>query len=336
MLPVLIDEDTTDLLAVVRRKLRSWLDEEIDSEFLEALLRKQRLLVIVDRLSERQRATQDHVRTIHGSHAFHALLVTARYPLGFEAGGAVAIYPQPLGSETLLFLMTSLLQEPENRAIFPSMESQLELGRKLSRLIRVGGQEVPLTPLLVKLYVNKAIELAQREGGEEELPKSVPDVYFAYLRGVNPQGDGVINRVGDEEMLQVAELLGRQAVDKDFVPREFAKSAARTRLEAQGLGGAGKPDALQRLVSNGVLVERKRGTDDFLRFLLDPVAEFLAAMSWARRCAGSSEEWDALRDQVAQRGAQASGFATALALVCEAYAGLYGWACGATSTRHIP
>ena len=327
MLPVLVDEDTDDLRAVVKRKLTSWLQEEIGDEFLDALLRKQRVLVIVDRVSERQRTTREHLRTLHGGQPVNALLVTTRQPLDFEAGGDVRIYPQPLGSETLLHFMTSLLQEPARAGAFARMGDQLELGKKLADLIRLGAEEVPLTPLLVRLYVDKAVELARRPGASlDELPGSIPDVYFAYLRSVNPDTGGSTDRMSNEDMLRAAEVLARLALGKAFVPREVAKEEAREAFAEAGWGKPEDSDPIRRLRDNGVLQETAVGTEMLLRFALDPVAEFLAAMAHARQCAGNETAWNALFKQVEAAGQRAAGFRLALRLVCRAYGERLGWA----------
>lgn len=333
MLPVLIDEDTDDLRAVVKRKLASWLQEEIGDELLDALLRKQRLLVIVDRLSERQQATREHLRTLHGSQPINALVVTTRQPIDFEAGGDSRIYPQPLGSETLLHFMTSLLQDPARSGAFARMGDQLELGKKLADLIRLGTEEVPLTPLLVRLYVDKAVILARAGASLDELPPSIPDVYFDYLRSVNPSTDGSADRMSDQDMLRAAEIMAWMSLSESFVPGEVVESKARGTLAAAGWDKPEGPNPIRRLHDNGVLLETEVGTEVLLRFALDPIAEFLAAMGHARECSGNAAAWSELFKRVDDAGQRAAGFRLALRLVCQAYGQRLGWACNESLDR---
>jgi RecA/RadA recombinase len=325
MLPVLIEEDTTDLVGVVGRKLRSWLEEEIESDLLEALLRKRRLLIVVDRLSERSEATRQHVRLIHGSHPVNALLVTTRSPEGFEAGDGIRLFPQPLDSGSLLFLMTGLLQSAAGRELFPILQDQMVLAEKLASLIRLGDREVPLTPLLVRLYVDKAVALKKANEPLAGLPVSIPDVYFDFLRTVNPQGPGVANALSNEQMLRAAEIVGKLALEPDFIPKELARSVARERLAAQGWKEPEKLDPLQRLIDNGVLLEREAGIDGLLRFVLDPIAEMLAAMAWARELAKSSVPPGELTAVLGSSEAAGAGFRTAFQVVYHTYGKLYGW-----------
>lgn len=329
ILPVLIDEDTQDLRAVVKRKLTSWFQEEISDELLNALLRKQRILVIVDRVSERASETRDHLRTVHGSQPINALMVTTRQPLDFEAGGGVLVCPQPLGSETLLHFMTSLLQDPSRSGVFQEMEDQLELGKKLAKLIRRGAEKVPLTPLLARLYVDKAIELVRKGTTLDNLPPSIPEVYFEFLRSVNPPGG-----MTDSDMLRACEVLAELALMKGFVPHEILRSEAHEALAAAEWKEPGQPDSiLRRLRDNGVLQETNVGTEVLLRFTLDPVAEFLAASAHAKRCGESISAWKTLVLKIDQAGPQASGFRLALRLVCEAYGQRLDWACSEAISR---
>ena len=329
MLPVLIDEDTEDLRAVVKRKLTSWLGGAISDDLLNALLRKQRILVIFDRVSERDSTTREHLRTLHGSQSINSLLVTTRQPLDFEAGSGVIVYPQPLGSETLLHFMTSLLQEPSRSGAFQTMKGQIDLAQRLADLIRLGDEEIPLTPLLARLYVDKAVELAKAEATLKDLPTSIPNVYFDYLRSVNPP-DGL----SDPDMLRAAEALAELALEKGFVPHEVLRPDAQKALAEAGWKEPGQPDSiLQCLRGNGVLQETNVGTEVLLRFTLDPVAEFLAASAHAKRCGESISAWKTLVLKIDQAGPQASGFRLALRLVCEAYGQRLDWACSEAISR---
>ena len=191
MLPVWIDEDLGDsntLFDVVHRKLAGWFpDEELEGELVQALLRRQRILVIVDRLSERSLESQQYVSTVHGSLKANALLVTTRRDLNFEAAPPVVLYPQPLDPTSLLHFMTSLLTRyadetpPGGRRALATINEQLELGKRLAALIRVRGkrdQEVPILPLPVRIFVDEAVRLVREGRSLDELPPSLPEAYF--------------------------------------------------------------------------------------------------------------------------------------------------------------
>lgn len=332
--PVLIDEDTSDLRSVLLRKLRIWLDHSLEAHFLDALVRKKRILVLVDRVSERNPSTRNHLAKIHAQLPANALVCTARFAIEFESQGAAFLFPQPLDSSTLLYFIASQLQDLEARHVFPTLDDQLNIAKLLGEVVRLGRNELPLRPHVVTLYIREAVRCIRETGSLEELPTSVPEVYFRYLRDVNPGGD-VPNRLEDDEMLRAAEVMAQLALTDQFVPSQFfLKSQAHARLAVEGWERLQENDPIQRLVDNGVLIERTLGTDTMLSFSLDPLAELLAAMAIAKNCGGSEKRWVALLKQLDEAGAIAEGFANALQLVHASYSEKYGWPTVATNVKN--
>jgi photosystem II stability/assembly factor-like uncharacterized protein len=323
MLPVWVDEEIDEknaLLAVVKRKLTAWFpEEEIETELIQALLKKQRILVIVDRLSERSAATQQYVSSVHGGLKVNALIVTTRQEVKFEAGAPLILYPQALDSKSLLHFMTSILAEYAQQSTsgvphaFDTIERQLDLGHRLAALIQVRGaqdDEIPILPLTVRVFVDEAVRLIREGRPLDELPRSLPEAYFRSLEKVNPKTPGAKNAMTDEAMLRAAKLLGKLATGSDFIPKEFSMQSARESLRAAGWTDPEKLDPVQRLIDNGVLVEKKRGGFHVLRFELDPIAEFLSAAAWAEQCGSRISDWQDLK----KRSASAPGFQIALRL----------------------
>jgi len=126
-------------------------------------------------------------------------------------------------------------------------------------------------------------------------------------------------------MLRAAEALGRLALESNFVPKEFARSVARERLAAYGWNEPEKLDPLQRLLDNGVLLQREAGIEGLLRFVLDPIAEMLAAIAWARELAKSPANCEKLIEALGSRKETGAGFRVAFHLVYHTYGKLYGW-----------
>jgi hypothetical protein len=176
-----------------------------------------------------------------------------------------------------------------------------------------------VTPLLVKLYVEKALRLKGVGDSLDELPKSIPDTYFEFLRVVNPQDVGAKNRLSEEEMFVAAEVMARIALGEDFVSKEFRTSTARSALNGACRRKLEEADPIQRLVDNGVLRREQAGTDALLRFTLDPVAEFLCAGACAKEFGSDPERWNNLDQKISERGAAAEGFQQALRLTRQSY-----------------
>jgi hypothetical protein len=336
MVPIWLDEDLDDkqntLANALRRELNGWLpDNEVEASLFDALIGKQRILVILDRLSERSSATQQYISTIHGSLRVGAMMVTTRTQMNFRAETPTVIYPQPLNSSTLLHFMTSRLaqyvedSEPSQKIPFPSIQDQLRLGERLATLITVrtreANEEVPILPLVVKLFVEQSIELVRKGRPLVELPRSLPDTYFRYLDGLNPKAATSDNAMSDEDMLRAAKLLGRLALENDFIPKEFPKESARGRLIAAGWANPERLDPIQRPLDNGLIIEKTVVAVRVLRFVLDPIAEFLAAASWSEECGNDPTRWDDLESKCQA----ASGFQLALRLVKQEYSSQLGW-----------
>lgn len=323
-LAILIDEETTDLVGLIQRKLKGWVDEDVERDFVLALLSNARLVLIVDRLSERSTRMREYIRTIHGSTALGPLVITTRVRTDFEGGNLVQIFPQPLNSETLLNFMTGLLSFVPGVQPFADMKSQLDLASRFASVIRLQETSVQVTPLLVKLYVDKALRLRRADAPLDTLPNSIPEMYYEFLEEVNPDDSDAPNYLPHEEMFRTVELLGRLSLENDFVPKEFLKSRARHVFKEQNRDNAGI-DAIQRLVDNNVLQESPAGSEIFVRFTFDPVAEFVAAMAWAKECGSNIGRWTTLYERIETQGSHAVGFGEALRLVSQAYGDRFGW-----------
>jgi hypothetical protein len=333
MLPVWIDEELDSeknpLTAAVKGKLTAALpNEEIEDELFSALLRQQRLLVFVDRISERSAITQRHVETIYRSARIGLLILTSRTSRTIDGAQSVNIYPQPLNSSTLLHFMTSLLSvflaEDGGLRGFSNVQEQLKLGERLAALIgrtNKGEEDISLIPLPVRLFVEQAVQLVRDGKGLNELPVSLPEVYFRHLRMVNPQDPTVTHFTDNDRMLKIAKVLGKVALGKDYIPREFSRQEAIGALQDAGESVSANFDPIERLKLNGVLIEKQR-MYVLLRFALDPIAEFLAAAAYAEDCGPDSRKWETLLSE----SELAPGFQSALKLVRQAFAEHGGWA----------
>jgi hypothetical protein len=78
-------------------------------------------------------------------------------------------------------------------------------------------------PLPVRLFVEQAVRLLRGGKRLDDLPLSLPDVYFRHLRGVNPEDPSAQHFLDGDRMLKVAKLLGKVAVGVDYIPKEFSR-----------------------------------------------------------------------------------------------------------------
>jgi hypothetical protein len=116
-------------------------------------------------------------------------------------------------------------------------------------------------------------------------------------------------------MIRIAKVLGKLALGPDFTPKEFYRAQALAEMKSGGETITDACDPIERLKLNGVLIEKEGGLDVRLRFALDPIAEYLAAVAYFEDCGSDQPKWDVLMDQ----SKPAPGFRSALKLVRQAY-----------------
>lgn len=111
---------------------------------------------------------------------------------------------------------------------------------------------------------------------------------------------------------------------EDFRPKPVSRYLLREKLKETS-SVLGEIDFLERMIGSGLLVERKYGADAVVEFLLDPLAECLAAHEHAARCGTDPSKWKELIAQVQNRAESASGFLLALHMNHAAYRHVKGF-----------
>ena len=325
VIPVWIDEELdsdNSLRAAVRGKLAAAIpNQEIDDVLIDALLEKQRVLICVDRLSERSVETRRHIERIYRSNKVGMLVITSRSVHKLDGAQSVLLFPQPLNSATLLRFMTELLNVllvgTERVAAFSTIEEQCRLGVRLAALIRFQttdeNREIPLSPLPVRMFVEQAVQLVREGRTLEELPVSLPDIFLFHLRRVNPQELGVEHFIDNDAMVEVTKALAKVALGEDYFPKEFTRKSALNAVRSIGESVAPTRDPISRLKLNGILIEKDAGTV-WLRFALDPIAEFMGALAYGDEYGSDTNKWA----ELLAKAKNAPGFWAALSLVQQA------------------
>jgi NACHT domain len=116
MVPVFLVNDTTDLIVTVTRSLREMLgDEELPDDLMRGLLAQQRLLVIVDALSEREPETQRHVEEMFASSAvYNAVVITSRVEPRVGAVERTMLYPLLLDQKRIVPFIVDYVAQLED------------------------------------------------------------------------------------------------------------------------------------------------------------------------------------------------------------------------------
>lgn len=328
---LLIDEEFSDVLAVVDGKLRAALGNDAPTAaFLKVLLTRGRLWIVIDRVSERQQSTRIAVTRIYQSISPKVVICTSRLPTPLDGAPKISLVPQPLDPDTLLDFVLEHLRAAGARHLFPD---PLQLVRFINDMAPhlSGRPDTPrVTPLLVTIVVTQAIESARAHGTAalQNLPRNVPEIYFSYVQRLDEtrQDRPSVPGIAPGALIRLAaSIIACAELGEDFRPKRVDDAKVNQALMADARIQASHIDFIDRFEQNGLLSRRTVGTESSVEYLLDPLAECLAAYVHARACGAVRERWEALLQQVAAQGEGAQGFIAALRMNHEAYAVAFGF-----------
>ena len=287
MLPVLLEReldtpvgpDHDPLFDAIRRQVEDvlGLDYPPDDELLEALLRRRRLLVIVDHLSEMSQTTQERVRPDAPSFKPKALIVTSRRrePLGGMT--LIELQPMRVAAEQLSEFMSAYLRARGMRDQF----SDPEFFAACQRLTTLVGDR-SVTVLCVRLYADQLIE-AKKATEARELPGNLPELMLRYVSLMNEAVED--EQRPNSEVQRDAQKVAWTCLDDSFRPSEADRSSV---LDVLGNDAEAR---LEYLHTRLCLVEITGVREDRVRFKLDPLAEYLAAMNLIEQLEAQPTKW---------------------------------------------
>jgi HEAT repeat protein len=327
MLPVLIEEEleipdavenqsglvrkspsTAALMGAIQGQLQNLTDEieSISPELLERLLRERRILVIVDHLSEMNEATRKAIRPDSPDFYVNALVVTSRSEEKLGQVTKTTLKPLLIQGDRLSSFMEAYLTQANRRDLFTDPEF-FQACSHLSQM--VGGRKV--TALLAKLYADQLI--AAKVEGIQQSPLltsgNIPELMLWYLNELNRSvTEG--NKLSDRIVRQDAKVIAWECVKQTFQPT----TSQRDTIVAI-LSGDDPENRLKYLEERLQLIHTIGAAQDKIRFALDPLAEYLAAMQILELCQKNQYSWDEFWHQIrtASEGAElTTGFLLAL------------------------
>jgi hypothetical protein len=282
-LPVMLEEDLpapdkdgkSRLIEVVAGRLADLIGgaETISPDLLDRLLRRGRVLVIIDHLSEMSERTRDQINPAASDFPIRSLIVTSR--IKENLSGAVVANLRPLRiqwSSVARFLQLYLAKEEKLDKI-----SQGDFHRHCASLVELAG-DGEVTVLMAKLFA----ELVATAG---PIPTTNPDLVMEYLNHLNET-----RSAGDPDNLTLQRASASAAyacLIKTFSPKPTLREEV---LAAIGLPNADQLlDYLERL---GIV--QVSGAGRLVKFMLDPVAEYLAAIRIVEMKGADEVAWTAL------------------------------------------
>jgi HEAT repeat protein len=295
MLPVLIEHELDvpagdkqpafrPLTEAVRGQLQTLTGAAapLSEELLDRLLRRRRILVIVDHFSEAGAAARAAVRPGQPDFPAHALVVTSRGEEALDGVPTSVVQPLRIEGNRLSSFMEAYLVRRGQRQLFDDAE-YFEGCRRLSLL--AGSGEI--TSLLAKLYAEQMIARKQH-WPQGALPTNLPDLILGYVNELN-RTVAPDQRRGDFEVQRDAQALAWECLRHTLRPGAAGREAA-----LKALGGADARTRLDYLEVQLRIIRAAEPAQDRVAFTLDPLAEYLAALRLVAQHRNDAGFWRAL------------------------------------------
>jgi HEAT repeat protein len=274
MLPVLLEqnfdfripEGKAAFKEAARGQLEALIDDTqpISDDLCEHLLRFRRILVIVDRFSEMNDETRKQINPGLPNFSANALVVTSRFKERLDEVPKTTFQPLRVERERLSSFMEAYLTQREKKDLFTDPE-YFDACSQLSRIVG----ERNITVLLAKLYAEQMI--ARKEGNvSDDLPNNIPDLMLSYLNELNTTTAN--SKFNDRTVQKDAKIIAWQCLLETYKP----SSALRENV----INALGENEPEQRIshLEKLRLIQTVGVSEDRIRFALDPLAEYLAAL----------------------------------------------------------
>ncbi|MGH8579511.1 MAG: HEAT repeat domain-containing protein [Gammaproteobacteria bacterium] len=278
MLPVLIEDEVTlytgrgrhPLVTAIKDQLELTLGRSrpLTDELLQALLKTGRLLVIIDGFSEMTQQSRQLLDPSTPGFPRTNLLITSRQKerLGDTE---VVVKTRLLDKDLLIIFLRSYVQQRENTA----RAREMTIAETARTLVRLANWR-RVSPGVAKLYLEQVL-------GGLMGSASIPDLVAAY-----------VYQLGDD-MASSLVTLAWESLHNDFRPMSIPRDRALTRI-----GGADPGVTLRRLEEEVGMVQTLRPSKFHIRFVLNFIAEYLAAYYLLERNASAETPWRKFLAQV--------------------------------------
>ncbi|WP_411845644.1 TIR domain-containing protein [Roseibacillus persicicus] len=286
--------------------------EELSSGFVEALLRNKRLLLVVDGFSEMGEGVRKIFDPASNEFPAAAVVVTSRVQEDFEGAPKTTLRPSRLNGDGVMSFIRDYHDEIGKDHLF----SQSEFQRSADQLSSVvGGSEIPA--LVAKLYADEMI-FCKEAGKIDSLPGTLPELFLRYLNNINRnrrQGDPS-NPTVQHDLKRLAWLAVQEKFRAEFIA---LKDVMKELGKAKDADGVDAHDKARYYIERLGVLEIVGTKEDRLRFRLDPVAEYLAAIKVVESYGKNPKLWDDLFKRIESRNEKNDlirGFLLALRHCC--------------------
>ncbi|MEM6398635.1 MAG: SUMF1/EgtB/PvdO family nonheme iron enzyme [Cyanobacteria bacterium P01_D01_bin.116] len=285
MLPVAIDKEleNTSLLDAIRQQLpQTGENEYIADELLKALLKRQRVLLILDHVSEMSQQTYEQMQEELNKTPINALIITSRLKeKDLGRSRKTQLEPQKIEGARLSNFVQPYLEARGKKDIF---EDDAEFYRTCTRLATMMAATLQsTTALLVRMYVDRVIEV----GGLKTalLPDDIPTLMLQYLEWLN-RGNAIDSAVRQDDavVLQSAKAVAWICLRDNYYPTEGMYEDVIQALQRLSQAENPQQDAKERLTYLQKTLGLLQVSANRVKIILDPVAEYLAALQVVAVC----------------------------------------------------
>jgi HEAT repeat protein len=295
MIPILIEQLESEFLAAkhpfleaISGQLKSISNHPtpIAQELLQHLLQQRRILVIVDHFSEMAETTQKEINPNSPDFPVNALVVTSRLDSTMPNVPKTTIHPLRIEGSELSAFMEKYLEKLGKLNLFNGSQFHYVCGdlAKLLEEIRIQGRST--TVLFAKLYAD--VLIAKMEGiKDEKLPQNIPDLMLAYLKELNR--DVAEHKLTNRTMYEDAQLLAWECLKLTYRPASTKIKDAINALSI--LNSQNAEQRLNYLEEKLHLIQTNLPSQENVRFVLDPVAEYLAGLHLVETYDDNENKW---------------------------------------------
>ncbi|HEX9983302.1 MAG TPA: hypothetical protein VGF69_08560 [Thermoanaerobaculia bacterium] len=293
MLPVLLEQDFgVSFLDEIRNELRELTQTDLSARFVRQLLRKKRVLLVVDHFSEMRDATRKQV----DPRVAAAVVITSRND---EALPHTAVArPTRVRWSDLTRFMELYLRHKDKLELFSDEEFH-EACRHLAEITK-GGDSTILT---AKLFTDLVVSAKEKK--LDILPTSVPDLMLRYVSFIN-----VSRQPSDPDNWRIqraAKLVAWECLKGELTPTSAHLDDVR-----RAVGEEDAEELLEYLERDLALIELCEPARTRVRFTLDPLAEYLAALHITEQHGPDAAKWEAWIETLPDNGQKMRGFLRAV------------------------
>jgi HEAT repeat protein len=277
MLPVLIEQELKlqsgegmkPLMEDIVGQIQDLSDGEqkiVDELLVEQLLRKRRILLIVDHFSEMSQQTREKINPEVPEFPANALVITSRIEEKFN-GIDNKITTLRFDGGKLAYFIEQYLKQCQKWKLFQDQEEFLQ---ECAQLAGIVGDKKTITVLLAKLYAERMINAKENSSLRERRLDNIPDLIIDHLKKLNRE----VERLTNEEYHTLefdAKLIAWKCLERDYKPSYVERESV-----IVALGEKKADNSLEHFEKKLHLI--KSGKSGTIRFALDPLAEYLAGL----------------------------------------------------------